>query len=120
MVLPLFASLLRIDRRLLDAGASLGATPLSAFARIYLPLSLPGILAGTVLVFVNSLGFYITPALLGSPRQTLLSPLIITQTQLVLAWGRGGAMAMVLLVTTLALLSLGAVSARRALRRSGL
>jgi putative spermidine/putrescine transport system permease protein len=118
MALPLFAALSRIDRRLLDAGASLGATPLSAFWRIYAPLSLPGVLAGTVLVFVNSLGFYLTPALLGSPRQTLLSPLIVTQTQLVLAWGRGGAMAMVLLIATLGVLLVGSLAARRALLRS--
>lgn len=117
MVLPLYAALLRLDRQLLDAGASLGARPLTAFMRIYLPLSLPGVLAGTVLVFVRSLGFYLTPALLGSPRETLLSPLIITQTQLVLAWGRGGTMAMVLLVSTLGLLALGAAGARRALAR---
>jgi len=120
MVLPLFAALSRIDRRLLNAGASLGATPFSAFWRVYAPLSLPGVLAGTVLVFVNSLGFYLTPALLGSPRQTLLSPLIVTQTQLVLAWGRGGAMAMVLLIATLGVLLLGSVATRRALLRSSL
>jgi putative spermidine/putrescine transport system permease protein len=112
MVLPLFATLARIDRRLLIAANSLGATPLSAFVRVYLPLSMPGVVAGTVLVFVNSLGFYLTPALLGSPQQSLLSPLIVMQTQLVLAWGRAGAMALVLFVATIALLALASVLAR--------
>lgn len=118
MVLPLFAALLRIDRRLLDAGASLGARPRTAFWHVYAPQSLPGVIAGTVLVFVNSLGFYLTPALLGSPRQSLLSPLIITQTRQVLAWGRAGAMAMVLLVSTLTILAVAAWMARRGLRRT--
>jgi putative spermidine/putrescine transport system permease protein len=118
MVLPLFASLLRIDRRLIDAALSLGAPPRVAFLQVYLPQSLPGVIAGTVLVFVNSLGFYLTPALLGSPRQSLLSPLIITQTRLVLAWGRAGTMAMVLLVFTLALLGAAAWATRRGLQRT--
>jgi putative spermidine/putrescine transport system permease protein len=112
MVLPLFATLERIDRRLLTAAGSLGATPLSAFVRVYLPLSMPGVIAGSVLVFVHSLGFYLTPALLGSPQQALLSPLIVMQTQLVLAWGRAGAMALVLFVSTMTLLALAAVLSR--------
>ncbi len=104
MVLPLYAVLQGIDRRLLLAAEGLGARPRVAFLRIYLPLSLPGLLAGALLVFVLSLGFYITPALLGSPQNSLLSQLIVTQVSSLLAWGRGGAMAVVLLVATLALL----------------
>lgn len=113
MVLPLFATLVRIDRRLLTAATSLGAHPASAFLRVYLPLSMPGVIAGCVLVFVNSLGFYLTPALLGSPQQSLLSPLIVMQTQLVLAWGRAGAMALVLLALTLIVLAAAALLLRR-------
>jgi len=118
MVLPLYAALLRVDRRLLDAAASLGAPPRSAFFRVYLPLSAPGILAGSVLVSVLSLGFYLTPALLGSPQQTLMAPLIVTQVRQVLAWGHGGAMAFVLFVLTLMLLGLGALGSRGLLRRA--
>lgn len=113
MVLPLFATLVRIDRRLLTAAASLGAHPVSAFLRVYLPLSMPGVIAGSVLVFVHSLGFYLTPALLGSPQQSLLSPLIVMQTQLVLAWGRAGAMALVLLGSTLLVLGVASLLTQR-------
>lgn len=116
MVLPLFAAMQGIDRRLLGAAASLGARPSSAFFRIYLPLSVPGIVAGSVLVYVMSLGFYLTPALLGSPQQTLMAPLIVTQVQQVLAWGRGGAMALVLFALTLLMLGVGALVSRKLLR----
>lgn len=116
MVLPLFAAMQGIDRRLLGAAGSLGARPISAFLRVYLPLSVPGIVAGSVLVYVMSLGFYLTPALLGSPQQTLMAPLIVTQVQQVLAWGRGGAMAFILLLLTLLILGAGALASRRLLR----
>jgi putative spermidine/putrescine transport system permease protein len=113
MVLPLYASLSAIDRRFLLAAEGLGAHPALAFARVYLPLSLPGVLAGTLMVFVLSLGFYITPALLGSPQNSLLSQHIVTQINSLLAWGRGGAMAIVLLAVTLVLLAVAArVTAR--------
>lgn len=67
MVLTLYGTMQGIDRRLVDAALSLGAKPASAFRRVYLPLSLPGVAAGYVLVFVIALGFYITPRILGSP-----------------------------------------------------
>jgi putative spermidine/putrescine transport system permease protein len=117
MILPLFASMRNIDRRLLLAARSLGASPPLAFARIFVPLSLPGIVAGGLLVFVLSLGFYITPALLGSPTDSLLSQAIVLQINRLLDWGHAGAMAFMLLVLTL--LILGAVSwvMRRQLER---
>ena len=62
MVLPLYAVLAGIDRRLVLASASLGARPLTSFARIWVPLSLPGVGAGCLMVFISSLGFYVTPA----------------------------------------------------------
>ena len=67
MVLPIWAVLRRIDPEYSRAAANLGASPATAFRRIVLPLSLPGVLAGCLLVFVLALGFYITPALLGGP-----------------------------------------------------
>jgi putative spermidine/putrescine transport system permease protein len=104
MILPLYANLRNIDRRLLLAARSLGASPTIAFLRAYLPLSLPGILAGSLLVYVLSLGFYITPALLGSPSNALVSQAIVLQINRLLDWGHAGAIAIVLLVATLALL----------------
>ncbi|MDI5929998.1 ABC transporter permease [Rhizobium leguminosarum] len=103
LILPLFASLQKIDRTLLIAAQSLGATPLSAFFRVYFPLSMPGVLAGLLIVYVLALGFYITPALLGSPQNSLISQLIASQASALLAWGRAGAMGTVLLLVTLAL-----------------
>jgi putative spermidine/putrescine transport system permease protein len=114
MVLPLYATLQGIDRRLLLAAASLGARPRTGFLLIYVPLALPGIVAGCLLVFVVSLGFYITPALLGSPSDSLLSQLIVVQIGALLEWGRGGAMAAVLLVVTLAMLAIAARLTARA------
>jgi putative spermidine/putrescine transport system permease protein len=97
MALPLFAVLKGIDTRLILAAQSLGATPRAAFLQIYLPLALPGILAGSLLVFVLALGFYITPAVLGSPKQSLVSQVLFSQFETRAAFGRAGAMAIVLL-----------------------
>ncbi|KXU37247.1 ABC transporter permease [Ventosimonas gracilis] len=106
MILPLYSVMRGIDLRLVQAARSLGAPPWKAFLQVYLPLSLPGVYAGVILVFILSLGFYITPALLGGPRSTMLSTLIQTQVLSLLNWGRGGAMGAVLLVATFILLAL--------------
>jgi len=106
MVLPLFTTMARIDPELTKAAANLGATPTRAFLRVFLPLSIPGVLAGSLLVFVLALGFYITPALLGSPKDTMLSAFIATRVQQQLDWGLASAMAMVLIVVTLVVLFL--------------
>ncbi len=121
MVLPMYATLRNIDRRLLAAAEGLGARPSVAFVRIYLPLSAPGVVAGSLLVFVLSLGFYLTPALIGSPQNSLLSQLIVNQVSRVLDWGRAGAMAMVLLVAAVVLIWLASLATRRnaALTSSG-
>jgi putative spermidine/putrescine transport system permease protein len=118
VVLPMYARLRNIDRRLVLAAQSLGAPPWRAFLRVYLPLSLPGLLAGALLAFVLSLGFYITPVLLGSSQQTLISPLIVTQISELLNWGRAGAMGAVLLVSTLFLLAVVSLASRRLVRRT--
>jgi ABC-type spermidine/putrescine transport system permease subunit I len=68
MVLPIYGVMRSIDPEYTRAAANLGASPFAAFRRVFLPLSLPGVVAGSLLVFVLALGFYITPALLGSPR----------------------------------------------------
>jgi putative spermidine/putrescine transport system permease protein len=113
MILPLYASLRNIDRRLLLAAQTLGAPPRTAFWRVYVPLSVPGVLAGSLLVFVLALGFYITPALLGSPRNALLSQLIVLEVSRLLEWGRAAAMGVVLLVVALALVAAAARATRR-------
>jgi putative spermidine/putrescine transport system permease protein len=108
MILPLYSVMRGIDLRLVQAARSLGARPALAFLQIYLPLSLPGVFAGAIIVFILSLGFYITPALLGGPRSTMLSTLVQNQVLSLLNWGRGGAMGVVLLVATFLLLAIAA------------
>lgn len=120
MILPLYANLRNIDRRLLTAARSLGANPVTAFWKVYLPLSLPGIMAGSLLVFILSLGFYITPAIIGSPSNSLISQAIVAQTQRLLDWGHAGAMALVLLVSTLVLVGVVAWVTRRRLATVGM
>ena len=104
MVLPIWAVLRRIDPEFSRAAANLGASPATAFRRVVLPLSLPGVLAGCLLVFVLALGFYITPALLGGPRDQMISQLIVEQVQRTLDWGFAAAMSVLLMAFTLAIL----------------
>lgn len=119
MILPLYAVMSGIDHGLVKAARSLGARPAVAFANIYIPLSLPGILAGCLMVFVISLGFYLTPAVLGSPNQMLLSQFLVNQINILLAWGRGGAVAAVMVVTTALILVLGQRFVRPAMSAGG-
>jgi len=90
----------RIEPSLSQAAASLGAPPVRNFARVYLPLSLPGLIAGSVLVFVMGLGYYITPALLGGPGDVMIAQLIEMQIADFGNWGLAGALALVLLLGT--------------------
>lgn len=104
MVLPIWAVMRRIDPEYGRAAANLGASPASAFLRIVVPLSLSGVVAGSLLVFVLALGFYITPALLGGLRDQMISQLIVQQVQQRLDWGFGAAMSVLLMLITLVLL----------------
>lgn len=97
MVLPLQATMAKIPRDLLTAGSSLGGSPLHVFRRVFLPLSLPGILAGCTLVFVLCLGFYITPELMGGGRTVMVSMVISRNIELYQAWGAASAVSVVLL-----------------------
>jgi putative spermidine/putrescine transport system permease protein len=119
MILPLYSVMRGIDLRLVQAARSLGARPSKAFFSVYLPLSLPGVYAGAVIVFILALGFYITPALLGGPRSTMLSTLVQNQVLSLLQWGRGGAMGVVLLVSTFILLALAAPLMRQRYKQAG-
>jgi putative spermidine/putrescine transport system permease protein len=105
MVLPVYTAMRGIDRRLVDAAMGLGATPLTAFLRVYLPLSLRGVAAGATLVMVLSLGFYVTPSLVGSPQQSMLAQLISVQVNQLVDFGAAGALAVTLLVVTLVLVA---------------
>jgi putative spermidine/putrescine transport system permease protein len=107
MVLPIYAVMRRIDPELSPAAASLGAPPFAAFRRVFFPLTLPGVLAGSLIVFVLTLGFYITPALLGSPRNAMLSELIVDQVSEQRNFGVGAALGIVLLGLTVAVLLIG-------------
>ena len=104
MVLPIYAVMRRIDPEFGRAAANLGASPFAAFIRVFVPLSLPGVLAGCLLVFVLALGFYITPALLGGLGDQMISQLIVQQIQQRLDWGFGTAMSVVLVGITLVIL----------------
>jgi len=101
MVFPLYAVMRRIDLSLLSAAEGLGASGWKTFQRIYLPLTMPGILSGTTLVFILSLGFFITPALLGGGRVIMIAVLIEQQVREFLNWGFASALAMVLLAAAL-------------------
>jgi putative spermidine/putrescine transport system permease protein len=97
MILPLYSVMTRIDVAYMAAASSLGASPVHSFWRIYLPLSRPGIVNGTVLVFILGLGYFITPALLGGPQDTMIAQLIQSQVAEFGQWGMAGALAVVLL-----------------------
>lgn len=98
MVLPMVSVMIGIDLKLPMAAQIMGATRWKAFWNVYFPLSLPGVFAGSLIVFILSLGFYVTPALLGSPREQLVPNALYSQIIELLAWGRGGALAVALLV----------------------
>ena len=99
MMLPLLNTMRGIDRTYLRAASVLGANPFWQFTRVFLPLSLPGVSAGCTLVFISSLGFYITPALLGGSN-TMIAVLIEQEASRLLDWPTASALGTVLLVLT--------------------
>ena len=103
MVLPLYSVMQAIPATYTRAAAALGANPLQSFVRVYLPQSLPGIGAGTLLVFILSIGYYITPALVGGAKGQLISNLIAYHLQTSLNWGLAAALSTILLVLVLIL-----------------
>lgn len=106
VVFPIYSVMRQIDLRLVKAARTLGAGPRTAFISVFLPLSLPGIFAGGVLVFVMSLGFWVTPTLLGGLRDTTYVMVIDNELNAMANWGTAAAMSMVLLVVTLLVLLL--------------
>lgn len=103
MILPLYSVMKGISPTYFRAARSLGATPLVAFAKVYMPLTLPGIGAGALLTFILSIGFYITPALVGGRSGQMISNMIAYHMQTSLNWGMAGALGGLLLFVVLAL-----------------
>ena len=106
MILPLYSVMKTIPPSLMQAAASLGAPPWVAFARVYVPQCLPGIGAGTLLVFILALGFYITPALVGGAGDQMISYFIAFHTANTANWGLASALGAALLLGTLLLYAL--------------
>ena len=106
MILPLYGVIRAIDPTILQAAALCGATKAQALRRVLLPLALPGIASGGMMVFVMSLGYFVTPSLLGGTAHMMLAELIAQQVQSLVNWGLGGAAAFILLVMTLGLYAL--------------
>ncbi|HLM40776.1 MAG TPA: ABC transporter permease [Microvirga sp.] len=111
MVLPIYSVLLSVPRNLMQAAASMGASPLRAFWRVLLPLSLPGLLSGSLLVFMVAIGYYITPALVGGANDQMISSVIAFYATGTANWGLAGALGLILLlVTTILYLIYGRLS----------
>lgn len=104
MILPLYAAMTTIDRDLLKAAANCGASPVRSFWQVFFPLSVPGLAAGVTLVFVLSLGFYVTPALLGGGKVQMWAMRIESNVALYANWGAASSLGVALLIVTLAVL----------------
>ncbi len=103
MVLPLYSVMKNISPSLMRAGKSLGGTPFVAFRKVYFPLTIPGIGAGSLLVFILAIGYYITPALVGGATGTLISNQIAYHMKSTLDWSFASAMGVMLLIGVLAI-----------------
>jgi putative spermidine/putrescine transport system permease protein len=101
-VLTMLSVMVNIDRNLPRAALTLGARPGTAFWRVYFPLSMPGVAAGAIMVFVTAIGFFIVPALLGGRREIMITQLIIEQITQTMNWGFAGAISVLMLVVVLA------------------
>ena len=106
LVLPVYATMKSIDQDLLRASQSMGASPTESFWRVFFPMSLPGLFAGVVMVFVLSLGFFTTPALLGGGRVQMLAQRIESSVTLYANWGAASALGVVLIVIAFACIAL--------------
>ena len=117
MVLPIYGAVRRLDPALAAAAEGLGASNWRIFWRIYLPLTLPGIFAGAVIVFVLSLGFYITPALLGGGKVMMVAVMIEQEVRQTLNWPFAAALSAVLLALTLGVYTVAQVFTRQEAQR---
>lgn len=104
LILPVYGSMRAISSDYVKAAANLGASPIQAFWQIFFPLSLPGLFAGALIVFVLCLGFFVTPAVLGGGKVIMVSMRITTNIELFFNWGAASALGVVLLALTLIIL----------------
>jgi ABC-type spermidine/putrescine transport system permease subunit I len=115
MVLALYDVVRRIDPRLMQASAMLGAGPFTTFRKVFLPLSMPGVIAGCLIVFITTLGYYILPSILGGPANTMVGEVIATKLQTTLDWAGATSLAGVLLLISV----IGFIAFIRVTRRAG-
>ena len=101
MILPLYAAIERIDLGLVEASRDLYASGWQTFRRVLLPLSMPGVIAGSILVFIPSLGAYVTPEILGGAKTTLLGSYIVTQFLTARNWPVGASLSFTLTIVML-------------------
>ncbi|APM40051.1 ABC transporter permease [Clostridium kluyveri] len=113
MVLNVYSVMSSIDTQLVEVAQVMGARPIKAFWQVFFPLSVPGILSGSILVFVLALGYFITPALLGGSKNMLVSTLIQNNISATLNWPLASALSLVLFIITMVLLSILAVLVKR-------
>ena len=106
LILPLYGAMRRIEPEMMHAASNLGAKPIQAFWKIFFPISLPGLVAGSLIVFVLCLGFYVTPAVLGGGRVVMIATQITAILENQFNWGAASALGVVLLVTTMIILYL--------------
>ncbi len=106
MIFPLYSVMQNINPQLMAAAYTLGAKPWQAFLKVFFPLSLPGVFGGGLLVFIISLGFFITPALMGGQQDLMVAVLIERRVMELLQWGLSAALSLVLLAATLFLVML--------------
>lgn len=103
MVLTLYAAMSAVDHRLLQAAEGMGAKPLTVFTKVFLPLTLHGVVAGSLIVFILAIGFFITPALMGGPGDVMMATLIEREIEISQNWPVAALMTIVLLTITLVL-----------------
>jgi spermidine/putrescine transport system permease protein len=119
MILPLYAALERLDRSLIEAALDLGASQFRAFLTVVVPLALPGIISGGILVFIPALGSFLTPDLLGGTDSQMIANVIERQFKGANDWPFGAALSFLLMYLTFAALTVRALVNRRAERRGG-
>lgn len=106
MVLPIYVSLEQMDKRLLEAASDLGAAPFTAFRKITLPLTLPGVAAGSILVFISSLGMFVVPDIMGGAKSALMGNVIQNQFLAARDWPFGSALSIILALHSLVMIAL--------------
>ena len=106
MVLPIYVSLEQMDKRLLEAASDLGAAPLTAFRKITLPLTMPGVAAGSILVFISSLGMFVVPDIMGGAKSSLMGNVIQNQFLSARDWPFGSALSIILALLSLIMIVL--------------